>query len=84
MENLRPPPLPSKSRIGKWRVFSLRAASSLVWGDGILLFHFILSKIEGLPSLIHTSFLFNFRLWSMIEQTTDNGFLSLVVFEISR
>ena len=36
MENLdppSPPPLP-KSRIGRWRVFALRAASSLIWGGG--------------------------------------------------
>ena len=40
------PPLPPKSRMGKWRVFALRAPSSLIWGgDGGLLFHFILSKI---------------------------------------
>ena len=26
------PPLPPKSRMGKWRVFALRAASSLIWG----------------------------------------------------
>ena len=25
-------PLPPKSRMGKWRVFALRAASSLIWG----------------------------------------------------
>jgi len=30
MENLDPP-LPPKSRMGKWRIFSLRAASSLIW-----------------------------------------------------
>ena len=35
--------------MGKWRVFALRAASSLIWGGGGggLLFHFILSKIVG-------------------------------------
>ena len=44
MENLEPPS-PSKSRMGKWRVLALRAASSLIWGDGGLLFHFILSQI---------------------------------------
>ena len=26
------PPLPPKSRMGKWRVFALRAPSSLIWG----------------------------------------------------
>ena len=31
MENLDPR-LPPKSRMGKWRVFALRAASSLIWG----------------------------------------------------
>ena len=31
MENLDPPS-PPKSRMGKWRVFALRAASSLIWG----------------------------------------------------
>ena len=31
--NPRPPlPPPDKSRMGKWRVFALRAASSLIWG----------------------------------------------------
>ena len=30
MENLDPPP---KSRMEKWRVFALRAASSLIWGE---------------------------------------------------
>ena len=44
MENLDPP-FPPKSRMGKWRVFVLRAPSSLIWGNGDLLFHFILSKI---------------------------------------
>ena len=44
MENLDP--LPPKSRMGKWRVFALRAPSSLIWGvDRGLLFPFILSKI---------------------------------------
>ena len=32
MENLDPLPPPPKSRMGKWRVFALRAASSLIWG----------------------------------------------------
>ena len=47
MENLDPPvpPPPPKSRMGKWRVFGLRAASSLIWAEGGLLFHFMLSKI---------------------------------------
>ena len=31
MENLDPPPLPPKSRMGKWSVFAFRAASSLIW-----------------------------------------------------
>ena len=32
MENLDPPPRsPPKSKMGKWRVFALRAASSLIW-----------------------------------------------------
>ena len=42
------PPLPPKSKMGKWRVFALRAASSLIGGDVGLLFHFILSKIVAL------------------------------------
>ena len=51
MENLDPPP--PKSRMGKWRVFALRAASPLIWGgDGGLLFHFILSKIVGIPDVL--------------------------------
>ena len=37
-------PLTPKSKIGRWCVFALCAASSLIWGGG-LLFHFILSKI---------------------------------------
>ena len=35
------PPLPPKSRMGKWRVFALHAPSSLIWGGWGLLFHFI-------------------------------------------
>ena len=46
-------PLPQKSKMGKWHVFSFCAASFLIRGwvggrggsDGGLLFHFILSKI---------------------------------------
>ena len=29
-------------------LFALRAASSLIWGDGGLLFHFIQSKVQHL------------------------------------
>ena len=48
MENLDTS-LPPKSKMGKWRVLTLRAASSLIWGGiGGLLFHFILSKIVAL------------------------------------
>ena len=49
MENLDPPPsLPPKQSMGKWRVFTLRAASSLIWRvDEGLLFHFILPKIAA-------------------------------------
>ena len=43
--------LPPKSRMGKWCVFVLRAPSSLPWGDGALLFHFILSKIAILDKI---------------------------------
>ena len=58
------PPLPPKSRMEKWPVFALRAASSLIWGgwltrpqssllrrDGGLLFHFILFKIAILDKI---------------------------------
>ena len=51
MENLDPPP--PKSRMGKWRVFALRLPSSLIWGDGGLLFHFILSKIVAKKNKIN-------------------------------
>ena len=30
-----PPPPPPQSKMGKWRVFGLRAASSLIWGRGV-------------------------------------------------
>ena len=39
-------PLPPKSRMGKWRVFALRAASSLIWGDGGLLFNFFCARLQ--------------------------------------
>ena len=29
------PPPPPQSKMGKWRVFGLRAASSLIWGRGV-------------------------------------------------
>ena len=43
-----PPPPKKKSKMGKWRVFALREALSLIGvggGDGCLLIHFILSEI---------------------------------------
>ena len=43
MENLYPPH--PKTKDGKMARFGFCAASSLIWGDGDLLFHFILSKI---------------------------------------
>ena len=33
MENLDPPPPSPISRMGKWRFFALRAASSLIWWE---------------------------------------------------
>ena len=50
-----PPPQKKKKKKRdrkKARVFALRAASSLVWGDGGLLFHFILSKIVATVMLL--------------------------------
>ena len=43
MENLYPPSVPPPE--GKMARFDFCAASSLIWGDEGLLFHFILSKI---------------------------------------
>ena len=42
MENFYPPSVPPGWEMAR---FSFCAASSLIWGDGGLLFHFILSKI---------------------------------------
>ena len=57
MENLDPPsppppPPPKKKNIkdGKMTRFPFGWASSLIWGDGGLLLHFILSKIVGFGS----------------------------------
>ena len=57
MENLDPPPPPPpKSRMGEWRVFAFRAASSLIWWGWrfAVPFYFvqdsILDKINGKPS----------------------------------
>ena len=45
MENLDPPPISPEIKDGKIARFSFRAASSLIrWGDGGLLFHFILTN----------------------------------------
>ena len=42
-----PTPPPPKSRMGKWRVFALRAASCLIWrGAGGLLFHFFCPRLQ--------------------------------------
>ena len=59
MENLDPPtpppppPPPPQKKIndGKMTRFPFRWASFLIWGDGGLLFHFILSKIVGLEAV---------------------------------
>ena len=48
-KTLTPPP--PESKMEKWRVFALRAASSLIWGGWGLLFHFILSKIAILDKI---------------------------------
>ena len=68
MENLDPPP--PKSKMGKWRISALRAASSVIWGGGGgggggggFLFHFILSKIVAiylLPALLWLAWTENF------------------------
>ena len=45
-------PLPPKSRMGKWSVFALRTASSLIWrgrGDGLILFCPRLYLLLGYP-----------------------------------
>ena len=42
-----PPPPPPQIKNGKMARFGFCAASSLIWGNGGLLFHFILSKIVG-------------------------------------
>ena len=49
MDNLDPPlPAPPPKSMGKWRVFTLCAASSLIWrGDEGLLLHFILFEIAA-------------------------------------
>ena len=45
MENLDPPPISPQIKDGKMARLSFRAASSLIrWGDGGLLFHFILTN----------------------------------------
>ena len=48
-------PHPPKSKMGKWRVFAIQAASPLIWGgDGRLLFHFILPKIVAVRAGLNT------------------------------
>ena len=56
--------------------FALRAASSLIWGDGGLLFHFILSKIV-VPEIIVVQLLSRNKLSKValsIAQSGGNGF----------
>ena len=48
------PPLPPKSGMGKWRVFALRAPSSLIWGDGGLLFHFVQDCLKASTDITHS------------------------------
>ena len=46
--DLPPPPLEIKDgKMAKWRVFGLRAASSLIWGDGLLFFDGGRGKVEN-------------------------------------
>ena len=47
MGNLYSPRFPPEIKDGKMARFGFCAASSLICGDGGLLFHFILSKIVG-------------------------------------
>ena len=61
--------------MGKWRVFALRAASSLIWGgggggDGGLLFHFILSKIVALLSVLKE-----------VKRSADRKMIKLLTFD---
>ena len=54
-ENLDPPP-PPKSRMGKWRVFALRAPSSLIWGGwGFAVpFYFVQDCLKASTGVTHS------------------------------
>ena len=81
---LSPPPLPSKSRTGKWRVLAF--ARLHPWfgegrgGDGSLLFHFILSKIVA-PSAAGITVLF-LRIVGTTGQRTGHDFYPLKIFHL--
>ena len=55
MENLDPP-LPPKSRMGKWRVFALCAPSSLIWGGwGFAVpFYFVQDCLKASTGVTHS------------------------------
>ena len=57
MENLDPPPPPPpKSRMGKWRVFALHAASSLIWrGWGFAVPFYFVQDCSSLIYLLKTN-----------------------------
>ena len=50
------PPLPPKSRMGKWRVFALRAPSSLIWGGwGFAVpFYFVQDCLKASTGVTHS------------------------------
>ena len=52
------PPLPPKSWMGKWRVFALHAASSLIWGGGGLgfavPFYFVQDCLKASTGVTHS------------------------------
>ena len=74
MENLDPPS-PPKSRMGKWRVFALRAASSLIWeGWGFAVPFYFVQDCRYTQNQVASS-LREHPMFSALVSTTDRKYV---------
>ena len=59
--------------MGKWRLFALHAASSLIWGDGGFRFHFILYDVPRIACVASGSARVCRENWNESKKRNEEG-----------